>query len=324
MLSGTSGYGRACEVHEDCDIEVEAMTGANAGKLGRLLKMAVGVACCSAIALASASQAYAAEHHPTGAFARFADCPLANSHTELCLDGVTESGEITMGHKTVPITNPITLQGGLYELKEEELELIAPEDGKTLSKSPQSVPGGLLGVVAPEILPGFLRTLLNETIEKGATGVTATTELAAPASAIRLNLNHLIEGEGTVFTLPVKVKLSNPFLGEHCYIGSNAHPIDLVLTDGRTSPPPPNSPISGKVGEIEFLEEDTITEIKDNTLVDNSFAVPAAEGCGGLLSLLIDPAVDAEIGLPSAAGHNAAIMNGTQYEAIASAVTASE
>jgi hypothetical protein len=44
--------------------------------------------------------------------------------------------------------------------------------------------------------------------------------------------------------------------------------------------------------------------------VDNSFSAPGATGCGGSLSLIVDLAVDADVGLPAAAGSNTAIMNG--------------
>jgi hypothetical protein len=278
----------------------------------------------SLMALVGAAPALAVEHHPKGAFERFKDCPLSNPKTELCLFAKTESGSITIGSKNVPIVNPITLQGGLHEVSEENLEFIAAEDGNTLSKSPQPVPGGLLGIMAPEFLPGFLKTLFNEFINKGATGVYATTELAAPASSIKFNLNHLIEGEGTAFTLPIKVHLENGFLGSSCYIGSNAHPINIELTTGTTSPPPPNKPITGKIGEINFEEEFTIVKIAKNSLVNNSFAAPGAEGCGGIFSFLVDPAVNAELNTPSAAGHNTAILNGTLYQAVAEAVKAHE
>lgn len=300
------------------------MTIVRRGRAPRARTLGLVVAILATACLSAAGSAFAVEHHPKGDFARFADCPLSNPATELCLAAVTESGSITIGAKTVPVTNPLTLQGGLHELKEEELELIAAEDGNTLSKSPQPVPGGLLGIVAPESLSPVIRTIFNEFINKGPTGVTATTELAAPASSIRMNLNHLIEGEGTAFVLPVKVKLDNPFLGPSCYVGSNVHPIDIALTTGTTSPPPPNGPISGKVGSVSFKDEFQITEITGNSLVDNAFSVPVAEGCGGLLSILVDPAVDAELGLPSAGGHNTAILNGTLREAVAEAVSASE
>jgi hypothetical protein len=39
------------------------------------------------------------------------------------------------------------------------------------------------------------------------TGVIATTELAAPASSIGVNLGNLLNAEGTALSLPVKVHL---------------------------------------------------------------------------------------------------------------------
>lgn len=290
-------------------------------KASRYMLVALAVLLAS---LAGAASAFATEHHPKGAYEKFKDCPLSNSGVELCLFAQTESGEVVIGSKAVPIVNTITLQGGLHETPAETLEFVAAEDGNTLSKSAQPVPGGLLGIVAPSFLPKFLQELFNESINKGITGVTATTELAEPAGSIGVNLNHLIEAKGVALSLPVKIKLDNPFLGSKCYVGSNAHPIVIELTTGTTSPPAPNKPITGKVGEVKFEEEDTIVKIAHNSLVNNSFAAPVAEGCGGLFSFLIDPAVDAELGLPSAAGHNAAILNGTLNEAVAESVTASE
>jgi hypothetical protein len=96
------------------------------------------------------------------------------------------------------------------------------------------------------------------------------------------------------------------------------------LTTGTTSPPGPNSPISGKVGKVEFKNGFALTVIKENELVNNSFAAPEAEGCGGIFSFLIDPLVDAKLGLPSTAGHNTAVLGGTLKDANATAVKASE
>jgi len=44
----------------------------------------------------------------------------------------------------------------------------------------------------------------------------------------------------------LEVRLENPFLGNSCYIGSNAHPVVIEFTSGTTSPPAPNKPINGK------------------------------------------------------------------------------
>jgi hypothetical protein len=274
-------------------------------------------------ALGAASPALAVVHHPKPPFAQFADCPLANLTIENCIFAQTKSGEFVVGKKTVPIVNTITLQGG-FSGSGTTTKFVAAEDGNTLSKTAQPVPGGLLGILAPSFLPGFLQTLFNEFINKGITGVTATAELAGPASSIGLNTEALVAGEGIALSLPLKVKLSNPFLGESCYIGSNSHPVVMEFTTGTTSPPPPNKPISGKIGTFEEEDEFALIRLKNNSLVNNSFAAPGAEGCGGIFSFLIDPAVNAELGVPAAAGHNTAILNGTLETANAAAVKASE
>jgi hypothetical protein len=284
----------------------------------------------SLVVLGSASSALATEHHPKGDFAVFNQCPLSNSATTLCIFAQTESGEFTVGKKTVPIKNTITLQGGVHVIENESFEIegyefIGAENGVTLSKTPQSVPGGLAGLVNCFEISNFFERLACEVIfENGLTGVNATTELAAPASSIGINLQNLVEAEGTALSLPVKVKLDNPLLGESCYIGSNSSPISLPLTTGTTSPPEPNKPIKGKIGKVEFKDNFNLSIIRENSLVNNSFAAPAAKGCGGIFSFLIDPLVNAKLGVPATAGHNTAILNGTLQDANAPAVKASE
>jgi len=254
----------------------------------------------------------------TGPWVRFNKCPAANTAVDLCVYAETNSGSFTIGNKTVPIVNTVVLKGGTHIVNQEEIlgaqEFYAPTDGQTLSKTPQPVPGGLLGITAPTWWPTLLKQLWEETINNGFTGVTATMELAGPASSVKLNPGNLLIASGTALSMPVKVKLSNPFLGSNCYIGSNSNPIKLNLTSGTTSPPPPNTPISGSPGEFEGLEEFQIIAQKNNKLVDNSFSAPGANGCGGFLfSWAVDPFVDSILGTPSAAGRNTAILQGTSY-----------
>jgi len=229
---------------------------------------------------------------PSGGYAVFADCPLSNPAVADCIVATTSSGEFTVGAKNVPIKHAITLQGGLAVNEETgAVTFVGAADGNTLSKTPQTVPGGLLGI---EGLGGE---------------VTATAELAGSASAIALNLENALSGTGTALSLPTKLKLGNPFLGNHCYGGSNSHPITLNLTTGTTSPPKPNKPITGNPGTLE-IEEEEIIVINGNSLVDNSFAAPGVEGCG-LIPFFVDPLVDLAMGVPASAGHNTAILNGT-------------
>jgi len=262
-------------------------------------------------------------------YASFEQCPLGDPATNLCLLTQTEGGELIVGARMVPISRTITLQGGVHvvESREKEIvyeQLIGAKDGETLSRTPQSIPGGLRGVVDAGLLSTGLRKVFNELVGRGITGVVATIELAAPASAIGIDVQNLIEGEGTALRLPVKVKLSNVFLGGSCYIGSARRPVSLSLTTGKTDPEKPNRPIKGKVGKAKFMDDYNLTTVKGSSLVNNSFAAPRAEGCGGTRARLLDPAVNAELGLPAPAGHNTAILNGTLQDANAPAVKASQ
>jgi len=265
---------------------------------------------------------------PKGAFAVFADCPVTTVNA--CIYAKTESGKFIVGKKTVPIEKTIVLQGGLKEVSEGVLEFVAAKDGNTLTKVPQKVPGGLAGLVnCTEIKGSGLiekaeRATCEAIFENGLTGVNATTELAAPANQIKINLGNLLHATGTALQLPVKVHLENPLFGGSCYVGSNAAPIVLPLTTGTTSPPLPNKPITGNPGIIEPIEEGEILRISSNSLVNNSFAAPKTNGCGGLFEFLIGPIVDSTLGVPSAAGTNTAILNGTLEQAGAESVKAHE
>jgi len=292
-----------------------------AGVCGRMLVVMAAMV----VPLAVASPALATEHHPKGVFAPFADCPLSNPNITFCIVASTTSGEFTVGKKTVPINKTITLQGGtIRNEKTGELEFVAAEDGNTLSKTALNVPGGLFGIKAPESWSKEAKEAFEEMVNKGLTGVTETTELAKPASAIKLNTNNLISEEGVALQLPVKVKLSNVLLGSSCYVGSETNPIILNLTTGTTSPPEPNKPITGSAGEVSILEGGALVVLSGGSLVDNAFAAPEATGCGGFFSKLVDPLVDSIFGVPAAAGHNTAILTGKLEQAVAAAVKASE
>ena len=251
---------------------------------------------------------------PTGGYAVFAQCPTHAASVNGCIYSPTESGEITLGKQTVPIVNTQVLQGGLLEEVEPFVKQLAPAlNGETLTKTAQRVPGGLLGVKCYEIkgeghIEQELRKACEKIFEEGFLGVSAVTELAAPASSVVLNTFAEQTGLGTALTLPVKVKLENALFGSKCYIGSNSSPIMLDLTTGTTSPPPPNTPITGNPGTKKSKEKGGILEIGGVKLVDNSFAAPGATGCG--LFGLLDGLINAKLGLPSAAGSNTAILNG--------------
>lgn len=249
----------------------------------------------------------------SGEYAAFAQCPLGAPGLEGCLASRIESGEIKIGKVAVPIVNTQILQGGFGEAGEEGfMPFVGARNGETFTRTGQQVPGGLLGLARCKEISSFLQRIACQIVfENRVTAISAVPELAAPASTISLNEYLLLTGIAPGLVLPVKIKLENPLLGHECYIGSNTEPIVLQLTTGTTSPPAPNQPIKGALGPRTSRGGGRILVIKNNSLVDNSFAVPKATGCGGGLSFLIDPIIDTKLGLPSPAGENTAILNGT-------------
>ena len=277
-----------------------------------------------AVALAALGLAAVAQAKLTGNYTKFAQCPYTNTEVRKCVYSVTESGEVVLGNKVVPITKQVTLQGGFGEATEEKegaefAKFYAATNGITLSKAPQNVPGGLLGIVPDASSPFLVKALIKFFLENSLTGVNSTLELAKPASEIRVSENNLAGETGTAMQLPVMVHLENPFLGKNCYVGSTGNPIIWKMSTGETNPPPPNTKITGSSGEIEFLEEGRILLAKNNKLVDNAWAAPTATGCGGILSFLVTPIINAQLG-STTAGHNTAILKGTLNVASALAV----
>jgi hypothetical protein len=260
---------------------------------------------------------------PQGPFEVFAECPTGTAAVTACLTAKAESGEVKLGNESIPVVNTQTLQGGFFVNEAGGVEFVGAQNGNTLTKTAQKVPGGLLGLVkCNEISEKKAREACEAIFENKLTGVWATIELAGPASSIGWSVESLIEEAGTALALPVKVKLENPLFGSECYIGSNANPIVVDLTTGTTSPPGPNDPISGKLGAIAL--EDGILKFTEDSLVNNSIAVPGASGCGGIFSGAIDAVVDKRLAIPAAAGKNTVILNGTIEQTSAGAVRGSE
>jgi hypothetical protein len=281
----------------------------------RVVWVAVLAAALTALGLASSASAKL-----TGEFTRFQHCPWKNTEVRRCMQAITTGGEIVLGNKKVPIEKQVTLQGGAKKAVEKFSEFVEATNGITLSKAPQAVPGGLLGIVPPEKSPPLVKLLSKFFFENSLTGVNSTLELAQPASNIKVSELHLAERKNVAMKLPVKIRMENPFLGKNCYIGSSSNPVVWELTTGKTSPPPPNESIQGALGKVEFLEEGLITRIEGAKLVDNAWAAPAATGCGGILGFLVNPIINGQVGLPAAAGKNTAILNNTIHTSPAAAV----
>jgi hypothetical protein len=237
---------------------------------------------------------------PTGEYAVFRNCPLETTGVNQCVYALFSSGEVDLGSLSIPITSTYTFQGGLIVVESPPSEtFVAAPGGLTLSGGAMKVPGGLFG---------------NEHIEGNE--IKAVLELVG---AVTLSRTKLAAGEGAALTLPLRIHLINTLLGEKCFIGSSVSPISLKLTTGTTAPPEPNKPIKGKPGERESKEGGNLVVYYTQTLVDNSFAAPAATGCGAYEATL-----NAKYHLPAAAGHSTVVLNDKSEFASAEAVRKSE
>jgi hypothetical protein len=263
----------------------------------------------------------------SGMWAAFNYCPVAIPEAHKCQNTDIYGGIATVGKKTVPIVNPVTFQSG-YTLTEKDLGIshrrfsygVPATNGVTLSKTPEPVPGGLLGLLPPSSSPPAVRQLSAYYVEHNLTAVNSTVELAEPPNEIIIDENTLLTEEGLATQMKVKLHLENPFLGSSCYIGSNSSPLIWNLTTGRTaglwedsfnnepwearSIPLPNRPIAGTSGSAFITEETYIAGLTGAEVVDNGWSAPAATGCGGALAPLVDPIIDAATGLPAPAGEN--------------------
>jgi hypothetical protein len=274
--------------------------------------------CATAVltALAVLGPAAAASAHG-GEFERFNPCPANNLQVARCLLSQTTGGVTTIGNFSVPLLNPVTIQGGFTRENEQSVsKFVAPVAGSVISRAPQPFPGGLTSVLPS----GAVGTTIGRLVASSSNQLYATLELAGPASGIEVNLNSLAGEEGVGLKLPVKLHLENPLLGGSCTIGSDTAPIIFGLGTGRTNPPLPNRPIVGSTGMGEFLAEGSIIELTGGSLVDNAWSAPRAEHCGGALSSLIDPIINRQLGLPAPAGRNTVVIRNISYVASALAV----
>jgi hypothetical protein len=274
------------------------------------------VATLPLIILGLAPTAPAAAKPPTGEFAVFSNCPVEVPTVSLCLAAQMTSGQVMAGKLTLPIDRTLTIQGGLAEGEDEQLVFVPATEGQSFSRVSFAVPGGLFSLVSRRNVARWAKS------SRWYQSIEAVTGTLEPVGLPQVSLENIIFEEGPAMVFPLRIKLGNTLLGSACYIGSPAEPITLALTDGTTSPPPPNAPISGTAGTLSIKDEGSLLELAGSSLVDNAYAAPRANGCGpgGLLT----GAIDYQLGLPSPAGTNTAIMNGSEILTVAEAVRANE
>jgi hypothetical protein len=257
-------------------------------------RVRVAVVMALTVSLAGLVSASSAVAEPQGIFKVFRECPTKIPGVVQCIFDRLSSGELSIGAVRVPVDKMLTLQLGDIPVDGSEIEFygVPAKNGETLSKTALNVPIRILGM-----------------------GVTAVPELmVSEKNQLIINEFRLVNAEGAGLVIPLRLHLVNPVLGDSCYIGSESNPLQLHLTVGATHPPEGFESLHGTLGNVETLEEENqaMVHVTGNSLVDNTFPVPGAEGCGDSSSGegSLDRMVDEKLKIPDKAGENAVVLGG--------------
>ncbi|MEU8482879.1 hypothetical protein [Streptomyces sp. NPDC048641] len=243
-----------------------------------------------------------------GAWAPFTRCPVDNpamlaadgqTDVAICIASSSASGSIKLGNSQVP-TGRTDLQAGVVTHPGGTSTVVSPPGG-ALVADPAELPGGLLGLMCPSDIP-LVSDICRQLTGNALNRVTATVESVNTPTDFQL-LNGVQQGK-PIITLPVRIKLDNPFLGDSCYIGSASDPIVLrpqnvtapAVSQSRFDPDGTADP-TGVLGRINAGDADQ---------GDATYTVPGANGCG-LLGVL-DFAVNLKSGIPAASGKNNVVL----------------
>ncbi|MEK9518108.1 hypothetical protein ACIOMM_06340 [Streptomyces sp. NPDC087908] len=265
-------------------------------------------------ALASIGSATAANPQLNGGWAPSNRCPvdaaamLASDGLDTspqCVVSYSLSGSIKLGKTTVP-TGSTNLQIGVVQNADGTSTVAAPAGGALIA-APANVPGGLLGLMCPSDIP-FISDICRQLTDAKLNKITATMESVGTPSDFDQIAGVLTDKP--IVSIPVRIRLENPFLGSNCYIGTKANPI-ILRPSNLTSP---DFGVERFNGDGSANEEGDMSRLNilGSTQSDTTFAVPGASGCGLGWFGLIDAAVNLKTGLPSAAGKNSLTLNNTQ------------
>jgi hypothetical protein len=224
--------------------------------------------------------------------------------TPQCVVSTSASGSIKLGGTTVT-TGRTNLQMGIVQNADGTSSVVAPASGALVAE-PATVPGGLLGLMCPSdifVITGICKSLENSGLNK----ITATMESVGAPYAFDQTAGALTDLP--IVALPVRIHLENPLLGDKCYIGTAAHPI-VLRPENRDYPEFGLTFFQGD-GTEDAAGEMSRINLTGASQNDSTFAVPGATGCG-LNVGLINAAVNAKTGLPSAAGNNSLTLNDTR------------
>ena len=306
--------------------------------------LGLGLAVAAAVTAFSAASALAKSPYTVETFTQYAHCPYNNpalneaieQNRLFCFYGQTlpgsKGGFFSLGNVTVPLNKPVVIQGAFVVKENEEREIEgyeteAAEGAETLESPELKVKGGIKLITSSiEQQAGWpqeLKESFKEAVKNKETGLDVKIEVAGGnllyETPDSVDVQNLIEESGTTFLLPLKTKVTGPWLaklgGGPCQIGNDEHPIMQNLT----SEAPGWASAPGQ--RVQFGHEFATVGIPDSKLVDLSWPVEAASdatGCGGAYESYVDAAMNIVLGLPHQRGTT--ILQGSLYDGKASLI----
>jgi hypothetical protein len=248
---------------------------------------------------------------------------------ENCFVGITagggKGGYFEYGNVKVPLSKSIHLQGGFTGAGSEIAVIPAANGRETLEAPPLPITGGIKlftkDVQQSAQWPQALKESFKEAVTNHETAAFAKIEMAGNECfevLSCLDTENLIFEEGTAFRLPLKVKVTAPWLetlkSGACYIGSDEHPIKQHLTTEG----------AGNSGRIEFNASFEQTFVTGSKLVDLHWHIEPASapnGCGGEYEQYIDEALSIVLELQNSSRTGITVLKGNLHDGAASAVS---
>ncbi len=276
-----------------------------------------------AVSAVAAMPALAKSGYTVESLTQYKGCPVSNTEINDCFAGVTAGGSkggfFQLGNVVVKLNKPIVLQGGFIGT-EGELTVIGAANGYQTLEAPELKVQGGLGLITTRDQeeagwPESLKQSFKEAKKNKETSLNVKIELAGgnliSETPGALNTENIIEGKGTAFKLPLKVRMINSWVeklgGGPCEIGSETSPVWQDLT----------SEDPGAVGKFSEGYEFLTIELAESRLVDLGWPVEAgsdANGCGsGEDEAYVDAAINKVLELPGQ--HGITILQGNLYTA---------
>ncbi|GAA2311771.1 hypothetical protein OKJ48_05785 [Streptomyces kunmingensis] len=277
-----------------------------AARTARVAAVAAATALATMAAVAPAS---AAGVELNGSWAPFNRCPVDSptmltadgvADTAICISSSSASGSIKLGSSQVP-TGRTDLQAGVITHADGTSTVVSPPEG-ALVAAPATLPGGLLGLMCPNNTP-VVGAICKQLADAKLNKVVATVESVNTPTDFQL-LAGVMEGQ-PILSLPVRIKLDNPFLGDKCYIGSAKDPV-VLRPQNATAPDVSVDAFDPDGTENPDGVLNRIVAVNANQ-GDSTYSVPGANGCGFLGALNF--AVNLKSALPSASGKNNVVLN---------------